>query len=106
MGFSATTVSPHATPSHTPIERVLPFTSFSARRKNTGGFSRRSWALAATANVQWFAAPTQVGLFSIAGEAAEKMLGAPGSTIEMLPGSFHRFGLLVDVAASVGKNSP
>src|ERR1700744_1058277 len=106
MGFSATTVSPQATPSQTPIARVLPFTSFSARRKNTGGFSRRSWALAATANGQSFPVPAQVGLGRIAVEAAEKMLVPPGSTIEMLPGSFHRFGSLAVVAASVGKNLP
>src|SRR6201987_1751684 len=104
MGFSATTVSPHDTPSHSPIESVLPFTSFSARRKNTGGFSRRSWTLATTANGQSFPGPAQVGLFRIAaGAVASKM---PVNCIVAPPGTFHRFGLLVSVGTAPGKKSP
>src|ERR1700746_837966 len=66
MGFSATTVRPQATPSHCPSVIVLPFTSFNARRKKTGAFSRRSLASTATANGQSFpAGGTQLGLLAV-----------------------------------------
>src|SRR5271167_3210733 len=83
---------------------VLPFTNFSARRKKTAGFSRRSCAFTAVAKGQSFPGPAQVGFVAIAVEAAVRTLG---SAIETVPfATVQRNGSLPVVAASVGKNSP
>jgi len=72
-GFSAITDSPQGTPLHiVPLLIVLPSTSFSARRKMSAGFSRKSCVWSATARgVARF--PGQLGL-SPSGPATVVML--------------------------------
>src|SRR5271170_4798852 len=63
-GFSEAMVSPHGTLLHVPRPSVLPLTSFSARRKNSGGSSRKSLGSKATAKGHCLPGPVQLGLLT------------------------------------------
>ena len=84
---------------------VLPFTNFSARRKKTGGFSRRSCAFVATGNGESFPGLRKPDC-SVSRVKLLIMPGVPGAPSKRRPEVFHRFGSLVDVAASIGKKLP